>query len=205
MTESNKPIGVLFATKEGHTKKIAEHIADNLTAKGFPVQTCSVRDFPVAGDLKTFAAVILAASVHVGQHEKEMIQFVRRHRADLDLLPTAFISVTLSQAGAERPTATVDEHARFVADVEKVLHQFFEDTHWRPGRIKPVAGALLYSKYNFLIRFVMKRIAKKAGAETDTSRDYIYTDWAGLDRFVEDFINETRILPESVTFSLQRG
>jgi hypothetical protein len=47
-----------------------------------------------------------------------------------------------------------------------------------------VAGALLYSKYNPLVRFVMKRIAKEAGAATDTSRDYEYTDWVGLDRFV---------------------
>ena len=36
----------------------------------------------------------------------------------------------------------------------------------------------------------MRRIAKKAGAETDTSRDYEYTDWVALDRFVEEFGEE---------------
>ena len=56
--------------------------------------------------------------------------------------------------------------------------------------VKPVAGALLYSKYNPLVRFVMKRIAKEAGAAHDTSRDYEYTDWVGLDRFVDELADE---------------
>jgi menaquinone-dependent protoporphyrinogen IX oxidase len=36
----------------------------------------------------------------------------------------------------------------------------------------------------------MKRIAKKAGAETDTSRDYEYTDWSALDRCVDEIFRE---------------
>jgi menaquinone-dependent protoporphyrinogen IX oxidase len=32
----------------------------------------------------------------------------------------------------------------------------------------------------------MKQIARKAGAPTDTARDYEFTDWATLDRFVGD-------------------
>jgi len=33
----------------------------------------------------------------------------------------------------------------------------------------------------------MKQIARKAGGDTDTSRDYEYTDWAALRGFAEDF------------------
>jgi len=36
----------------------------------------------------------------------------------------------------------------------------------------------------------MRRIAKKAGAATDTSRDYEYTDWIGLDRFADELADE---------------
>ena len=45
----------------------------------------------------------------------------------------------------------------------------------------------MYSKYNFLTRFIMKRIARKTGRPTDTSRDYEYTDWSRLDRLAEEF------------------
>jgi len=49
-----------------------------------------------------------------------------------------------------------------------------------------VAGALSYTKYNFLVRFVMKRIAKAQGASTDTSRDHELTDWEALDHIVDE-------------------
>ena len=41
-------------------------------------------------------------------------------------------------------------------------------------------------KYNLLVRFFMKRIARAQGAPTDTSHDYEFTDWAAVDRFVAD-------------------
>jgi menaquinone-dependent protoporphyrinogen oxidase len=184
-----KPIAVFYATREGHTHKIAERVADDLRKRGFAADVTNLRDKD-AITLSDYAGAILAASVHAGTHEPEMVAFVKQHRAELESMPSAFLSVTLSEVGAERANATVEEHARFVADVQGMLNRFFEDTGWHPRRVKPVAGALLYTKYNFLIRFVMRRIAKKAGAETDTSRDYEYTDWVALDHFVEEVAEE---------------
>ena len=185
-----KPIGVFFATREGHTHKIAERVAEDLRKRGFQAGVNNLRDDAAAIRPSDYAGVILAASVHAGAHEPEMVEFVKQHRAVLEAMPAAFLSVTLSEAGAERADATPEEHARFVADVQGMLDRFFKETGWRPHRIKPVAGALLYTQYNFLIRFVMRRIARKAGAATDTSRDYEYTDWVALDHFVEEFAEE---------------
>jgi menaquinone-dependent protoporphyrinogen oxidase len=190
-----KPIAVFYATQEGHTHKIAERVADDLRKRGFEADVKNLRDKD-AITLSDYAGAILAASVHIGTHEPEMVAFVKQHRAELESMPSAFLSVTLSEVGAERANATVEEHARFVADVQGMLNRFFEDTGWHPQRVKPVAGALLYTKYNFLIRFVMRRIAKKAGAETDTSRDYEYTDWVALDHFVDEVADEiSRSIP----------
>ena len=47
--------------------------------------------------------------------------------------------------------------------------------------------ALLYRQYNFFMRWVMKRIAAKAGGDTDTSRDYEYTDWNDVRAFAGQF------------------
>ncbi len=33
----------------------------------------------------------------------------------------------------------------------------------------------------------MKRIAAKAGGDTDTTRDYEYTDWSAVNKFALDF------------------
>jgi menaquinone-dependent protoporphyrinogen oxidase len=122
-----------------------------------------------------------------------MVKFVKEHLAELQRMPSSFLSVTLSEAGAERPDATPEEHVMFSSDVQNVLNTFFDETGWRPQHVKPVAGALLYTKYSFLTRFIMKRIARKAGGDTDTSRDYEYTDWMGLDRFVEELAQRLRL------------
>ena len=53
--------------------------------------------------------------------------------------------------------------------------------------IKVVAGALQYTKYNWFIRWVMRRIVSRAGGDTDTSRDYEYTDWKDLELFAHEF------------------
>ena len=188
-TNPAKRVAVFFATREGHAQQIAERIMADLRNHGFDVDIHDVRR-PLQFALSHYAAAVLAASVHAGDHEREMIQFVKDHRTELSRIPTAFISVTLSEAGAQRTDATPSEHAQFVADVDKMMNKFFEETEWRPEYAKPVAGALLYSKYNFLLRFIMKRIAKKAGASTDTSQDYDFTDWADLDHFIDEFAPE---------------
>jgi len=189
-----KQFGVFYATHEGHTGRIAAHVAERLENRGFHVQIRNLKDHP---DLKIedYEAVILASPVHAGNHDPSMTRFVKKHLNELERVPAAFLSVTLSEAGAERTSATPEEHARFEADVRKMLDIFQKQTGWKPKHVKPVAGALLYTKYNFLIRFIMKRIARKAGAATDTSRDYEYTDWAGLDRFVDGFVTELERTP----------
>jgi len=184
-----KPVAVLYATREGQTRKIAGHIAEGLRKRGLRTVLSNVKD-ATGTDLPSYSPAILAASVHAGRHEREMLRFVKLNRSELNELPTAFVSVTLSQAGVERPSASAEERKVFTAGVTGVADEFLYETGWRPTHIKPVAGALLYTKYNPLMRFVMKRIAKKAGAETDTSRDYEYTDWAELDRFTGTLASE---------------
>lgn len=107
-------------------------------------------------------------------------------------MPNAFLTVTLSEAGAERKDTTAEEHARFVADVAGMVDRFVADTGWRPEHVVPVAGALRYTQYNFVVRLLMKRIARASGGSTDTSRDHEYTDWKALDDFVGTFAEELK-------------
>lgn len=72
------------------------------------------------------------------------------------------------------------------AQTLKVVEKFIENTGWRPQRIELIAGALPYSRYNFLVRFIMRRISAKEGGDTDTSHDYEYTDWNAIDRFARE-------------------
>lgn len=185
-----KPIGVFYATREGQTRRVAEHIVTDLRAHGLEAELQDVRHLKPNLAFSDYSAALLAASVHTGNHEREMVQFVKQRGPQLQGMPAAFVSISLSEAGAERVNAAPEDRARSAANVDDIVQKFFVETGWRPAAVKPVAGALRYSLYNPLIRFIMKRIARKEGADTDTSRDYEYTDWVELDRFVEGFASQ---------------
>ncbi len=179
---------IFFATREGHTCRVAEHIADALHDRGVTVDLVDVRQLHAPIDWAAYQAACVAASVHVGRHEPEMIAFVRQHRVELERLSAAFMSVTLSQAGAQDARASADRRGAAAADVQRMIDGFIAETGWQPAHVLPVAGALMYRSYNPLIRFVMKRIARRAGAPTDVSRNDEFTDWPAIDRFVDRFL-----------------
>jgi menaquinone-dependent protoporphyrinogen oxidase len=183
-----KPILLIYATREGHTRHIAEHIAAMLKKQNRSFRLIDAALMPRDLSVADHSSAIIAASLHAGKHESEMVRFVTTHLAELRDLPTLFLSISLSQVMVEDPNAPAEKRAQAESDVKRTLQEFFEQTCWKPSHVAAVAGALQYSKYNFLIRYVMKRISGKAGGPVDTTRDYEFTDWNKLDDLVEHFV-----------------
>ena len=176
---------VLYATREGQSARVAERIASELRARMTEADVINVKD--VRGHIAwpDYDAAFVVASVHAGHHEKEMIEFVKKSRQDLERLHAPFLSLTLSQAGAEQPTNSPQERERAHADALRMIDDFTKDTGWRPQHALTVAGALTYSKYNFFLKWIMKHIAHKAGFDGPTNRDYEFTNWGTVARFVD--------------------
>jgi menaquinone-dependent protoporphyrinogen oxidase len=122
--------------------------------------------------------VIVAGSIHTGSHRPELVAFARREREALSTRPSAFVQVSLS-------AASDDPERR--AEAATYVEEFVAETGWRPDLVGNFAGALRYSEYGFLLRIVMKRIAGSSTGDTDTSRDYEYTDCAAVEAFADDF------------------
>ncbi|HEY6559888.1 MAG TPA: flavodoxin domain-containing protein [Polyangiaceae bacterium] len=186
-------LAVLYATREGQTRRIAEHAASSVRARGWLTDVFDVAELDNEWTANGYAAVLLAASIHAGKHEREMIQFVKRHRTELEGVPSALLSVSLTQANAENPARSAEVRTRAQQDVQRMLDDFYTSTGFRPKRVTAVAGALLYSRYNLLIRHIMKRISKRAGGPTDTSCDYELTNWAALDQFIAEFVGAASV------------
>ena len=167
---------ILYGTTDGHTGTIARRLASMLETRGAecdPIDVASARPLP-----SWYDAVIVAASVHTGAYQPEVRRWVHEHSPALADMPTAFISVCL---GVLQPDPAVQE------EVKATIDRFLKSTGWRPTAIKSVAGAVLYTRYGWLKRWLLQRIVRKAGGGTDTSRDYEYTDWTDLERFAKRF------------------
>ncbi|MEM9191436.1 MAG: flavodoxin domain-containing protein [Myxococcota bacterium] len=177
---------IAYATQEGHTQRVAEAVAEAVERRGFSSVVLDTRVFDEV-DLRAFGAAILTAPVHRGRHEESMVRFVQAHRTGLSSLPTAFLSVSMSARGAQDEDDTPKRRQEAADRVHEQMESFFDEVDWHPDREEAVAGALAYREYGLVVRWVMKRIAKRTGADVDTSRDYIYTDWDALTHFAEEF------------------
>jgi len=198
---SSKSIVVIYATREGQTQRIAEHMAAAIRARGLTANVVNAGLLPSGFSFDAYSAAIVAASVHRQRHEQETIDFVKAYLTELERIPSVFLSVSLTEAGVEDKNAPPERRARAQTDVRHMIDAFLAETGWHPERIQAVAGALRYTKYNFLLRFVMKQIAKRAGGSTDTSRDHEYTDWAALDRLVDEITDKVSAGSALVPFS----
>jgi menaquinone-dependent protoporphyrinogen oxidase len=161
---------IVYGTTDGYTAKVARFLAGELHGEAAEATS--------APDPASYDGVIVAASVHIGDFQKSVRKWVAAHAASLAAKPSAFLAVCL---GVLQPEPQVQR------DLERIVERFLARTGWRPTETRLVAGAVLYTRYNWLKRWMMKRIAAKAGGSTDTSRDHEYTDWADLAQFAQSF------------------
>lgn len=166
---------IVYGTTDGHTRRIAEAVAQDVANLGHTAFAVNASTHPrLEADAQD--AVIVCAPIRTGRHPAAVARFVRENLGRLNHLPTAFFSVSLTAAGKD------------VSPARACVDAFLAQTGWRPGMVRLVAGALLYTRYNWFVRWMMRRIARQNGGDTDVSRDYVYTDWQRLRDDVEAFL-----------------
>ena len=178
-------VPVFYATTEGHTRLIAEALASTLRQEGMESEAIAL---PKTGrvdwiDWADVGGVIVGASVHAGKHQSSVGAFVAREADRLNRCPSVFFSVSMAAASKN---ATEVDAARAIAT------KFVGGTTWRPDRVVCFAGKLAYTKYGWLTRWIMRRIAAKEGGPTDTSRDHDFTDWHAVRALAVSIAAEVR-------------
>jgi menaquinone-dependent protoporphyrinogen oxidase len=184
MKEPTMPhVLVLYASKHGHTAKIAHRIAGSLRDDGTGVD---VRDSHLAAGLtpSDYDGVIVGASIHAGHHQREIVDWAKKHAGTLSGTPSAFFSVCLSVA---------DDTDESRAAARKYIDDFEDETGWSPDTTTTFAGALQYLEYDFMTRLLIKLMMRHQGHPTDTSRDFDYTDWDAVERFGHEFAAKQRL------------
>lgn len=172
---------VLYGTTEGHTSKIARAIGATLEAHGFHAEVVEAGTFDPSP--RNYSGVVVAGSIHGGSYQKAVGQWVRAHAGEMASKPTAFVTVCL---------AVLNRDPKAAGDLDAMVTRFLDRVKWHPTVTKAVAGALLYTRYNFFKRWIMKRILTSHGGDTDTSRDYEYTDWNDVRAFAIEFGRRVR-------------
>jgi menaquinone-dependent protoporphyrinogen oxidase len=133
-------VPVFYATTEGHTRRIAEYLAHQMRQHGLDSQAIALTSPEAAHtEWDRVRGAVLAASIHIGKHQPEAVQFAHRHPRELSAVPSVFVSVSLA-AASKNPAEVQAAH--------RLGDTFCAAAGWRPSEIASVAGCLAYTKYN---------------------------------------------------------
>jgi menaquinone-dependent protoporphyrinogen oxidase len=166
---------LLYGTAEGHTQDVVGVLYDAMleAQPSLSIHRHAIENAPDGVD--GHDAVLLGSSIHVGRHHHEVVAWAKHHHEELARIPSAFFQVSLSSADP----AHQDQAVAYVDEL-------IEATGWHPDLVGLFGGALLYTRYGYAKRHLVKAIAKRGGLGTDTHRDYDYTDYDAVRHFAGD-------------------
>lgn len=184
-----KRVHIYFHSRYGQTRRIAERLASRLGAKGMVAGLQAVESRNAGRlELPAEGAVVIGAPIYRGAHPAVMVEFARRHRDALKARPNAMFSVSMASSNRDEASE---------AEARGYVEQFAQHTGWRADRVACFAGAVMYRSYNFVLRWIMKRIMEAHGRTADTSRDHEFTDWDAVDRFAAELAEAFAATPEA--------
>lgn len=175
---------IFYGTNYGQTAKVARFIADRLTTHGVATKLVNGDEAPHDLSIADFDGVIVGGSIIRGRHQRCVRRFVSDNRDALNRVPSAFFSVSGS-AG--------NRAARGQIDAQRCIEEFLCETGWHPVLTERVAGAMAFTKYNPLLRWMLRQISKRNGGPTDASRDHELTDWIRVERFADAFVGRAHL------------
>ena len=173
-------IPVFFATTHGQTRRIAERFVALFRERGFSSRAIDVASSDADYvDWRRAQAVVVGAPLYAHKPQRSARAFIESYAPYLNVRPSMFVSVSLA-AASER----TDEREA----AARIARECVEAAEWHVDDIVCLAGRLAYTDYGWLTTFVMKRIARRHGQTTDTSRDYEFTNWDEVTRAADSLV-----------------
>ncbi|KGQ24558.1 protoporphyrinogen oxidase [Gallibacterium anatis CCM5995] len=162
---------ILYLTHDGQTRKIAEAIAAKLNGQSVLVNLSENMQI----DLTPYDRVVIGASIRYGKFSTQLYDFIQQHHSQLQAKKGALYTVNLTARKADKNTPQTNVYTR------KLLAKI----NWQPQLVQVFAGALLYPRYGWFDRMMIRFIMKITGGETDPTKEIEYTDWQQVARFAE--------------------
>ena len=177
---------LLYATRDGQSRRIAAHIAARLADNGIAAPPRDLAEaFPTPAELVAAPLVVVIAAVRYGRHLPEAEGLLATYREPLARARLVFVSVNLTARKPGKDTAAGNPYVR------KLLARH----RLEPVLATAVAGRLDYPRYGWLDRQIIRLIMRMMGGPTDLSSCIEFTSWQAVDRIasrIADLHGEVR-------------
>jgi len=136
---------VVYATRYGSTREVADRVGATLRDDGLTVDVLPVES---VRDLSQYAGVVFGTAYYFGKMLKTGTAFLERRRGALEKMPVAFFALG--------PTTTADDLAEARGQMDKTLAEL----SW----LKPVASEMFVGKYDPAVLHGLDKLVTKLKA-----------------------------------------
>ena len=168
-------VALFFATHDGQSRRIAEHISRRLGEKGIVAVPRDANDTPSATELGQAAVVVLVAAIRYGHHLPQAERLLAVYRSLDRPPPLAFASVNLTARKEGKTSATGNAYLRKTIARHRLT----------PALAIAFAGKLDYRRYRWSDRQIIRFIMLLTGGPTDPDTCIEYTSWPAVDDFAD--------------------
>ena len=177
------PAALYYATRDGQSRHIAEHLSRRFTEAGIAAPARDVALAPRASaDLVAARVVVLVAAVRYGRHLPEADRFLAVYRS---LRPQPLLALASVNLTARKPGKTA-------VGGNPYLRKVIARHHLAPAVAVAFAGRLDYRRYRWFDRWIIRFIMLLTGGPTDPSTCIEYTSWPAVDDFAARIIELVR-------------
>ncbi|HEX7373932.1 MAG TPA: menaquinone-dependent protoporphyrinogen IX dehydrogenase [Steroidobacteraceae bacterium] len=163
-----KSVLILYWSRRGHTARIARRIGEAIAAAGGRATTMDIQEASHEGvDWDAHDVVALGAPVIYGTYDRPFLDFIARHRADIDRKPNSFFNVSVVARTPEK--ATIEGN--------RYMQKFLQLSPWKPRDLKVIAGKVDYPAWAWYDVLMIQLIMKMTHGPTDRRTVIDYTQW----------------------------
>jgi menaquinone-dependent protoporphyrinogen oxidase len=161
---------IFYSTTDGHTQTIAQTMAKDWQGDVVVEPFERFDEYVESSEVST---VVIGASIRYGHFNRDVQKKIKLHKQWLNSIQSAFFSVNLT---ARKPGK--DDPAK-----SPYVQKFVKATGWVPDHLAMFAGKLVYPRYRFVDKQMIRFIMKITGGCSDGKSTIEYTNWSEVLRF----------------------
>lgn len=178
-------IALIYEADTPETRRAADEIATHLKAMSHRVELFGADAIPEDLELDDYEGVILGSSLIDGEYSSEIEALMGERQRELQHMPSAFFSVSLSE---------YDDAEALRAESETRMERLIFDTDFSPAFFAAFTTELPSSSQGFMKQMSMgplgRRMDGEIGFDIVDEEDYDTLEGADVEEFVEGFLRQ---------------
>jgi menaquinone-dependent protoporphyrinogen oxidase len=169
-----KHVLIAYGTRYGSTAEISERIGDIFTEKGLKAEVRDLKQDGTPTNLDGYDLVVVGSGILAGRWTKEPLQFLERNKETLAEKKVALFVVSAYAADPDKHDRVYEDYLVSVAEDLKPIS---------PVSMGFFGGVIDFSKYNFAVRALMKRMVSSNAGDRKVSEYMDLRDWEKIENW----------------------